>query len=77
MEKKELTHPVDSARRAILFGGVSLVASALLVGCHGDGTKPAASGSRYVGIDGRDYRIAPPPAEVAGRARYLHKYSRR
>lgn len=70
MDKKELIPPVDSERRRILFGGAGLVASALLlVGCRrrggeaeggGGGMKPAESGSRYVGIDGRDYRIAPP-----------------
>ena len=49
----------DLTRRSIIVGGASLVAGAVLVGCSRSGTNQGTS-NRNIGIDGRDYSIAPP-----------------
>jgi FtsP/CotA-like multicopper oxidase with cupredoxin domain len=54
-------HDADLTRRSVIVGGASLLASALISGCRGPTTTTRApSRNRNIGIDGRDYSIAPP-----------------
>lgn len=51
---------VDFSRRAFLLGGASFAAGLLLFGCRSTTTDQINSVNRNIGIDGRDYTIAPP-----------------
>jgi len=56
---------VDLSRRALIFGGAGLIASAAFPGCRSS-TPPESDipRTRNIGIDGRDYRGTPPQGQA-------------
>ncbi len=58
---------VDLSRRALIFGGAGLIASAAFPGCRSS-TPPESDipRTRNIGIDGRDYRGTPPQGQARG-----------